>query len=258
MMRRPTPYVLALCFAALSVFLPMRSAAQDSPESAKPTRLSLPEIVDRLSKTNADRLKNLEHFEGKREYSLDYRGFPHDLHAEMVVLVNFSAPNTEEFTTVSETGSKLILNRVIKPIMQTEQDSLQPANLARTQINGDNYNFTLLGIEDNGDGCPYELKAEPKAPNKFQFRGKVWVNDKDFAICRIEAEPAKNPSFWIKNSEIHHSFQKIGDFWMPAENNSASNIRIGGRATLTIKYEDYQIQTAPGLQATANVPSSSN
>jgi hypothetical protein len=229
-----------------------RLAAQDSSPSAAPANLSLPEIVDRLNKSNVERLKNLEHYQGTREYVLDYKGFPHDVHADVVVHVSFSAPYTQEFTVISETGSKIIVNRVIKPMLETEQESLQPANRDKVQITGDNYNFTLLDTHDSGDGCPYELGAEPKVTTKFLFRGKIWVDGKDFAVCRIEAEPARNPSFWIKSTAIHHSFMKVGDFWMPSLNNSASNIRLGGRATLTIRYEGYEIQDPSGTEATAN------
>jgi outer membrane lipoprotein-sorting protein len=232
------------------------AVAQNS-AAAAPVRLTLPEIVDNMAKTNAERNKDLEHYQGKREYELDYKGFPKDLHADMVVLVSYNAPSTVEFTEVSQSGSKLILNRVIKPIMETEQESMKPANHSRVQVTADNYNFTLLD-DPESNGCPYVLGVEPKAPNKFLFRGKIWVDGKDFAVCRIEAEPAKNPSFWIKSTAIHHSFMKVEDFWLPAENNSASNIRLGGRATLTIKYEDYQVQPAPGLQAIANLPTASH
>jgi len=74
------------------------------------------------------------------------------------------------------------------------------------------------------------------------------VDNKDFAVCRIEAEPSKNPSFWIKKTEIHHSYLKIGDFWLPAENKSVSAIRGGGRAVLIIKYQNYEILSAHGLK----------
>jgi hypothetical protein len=246
-------YFLIPSLLLASLFSPSPGLAQDAPPGAGQNRLSLSEIVDNMAKTNAQRAKDLEHYQGKREYQLDYKGFPGDLHADMVVRVSYSAPSTVEFTEVSQSGSKLILNRVIKPIMLTEQESIQPANYARVQITGDNYNFTLLDSQDNGDGCPYELSVQPKVTNKFLFRGKIWVDAQDFAVCRIEAEPAKNPSFWIKSTAIHHSFMKVGDFWLPAENNSASNIRLGGRATLTIKYEDYQVQGATKLQTIAKV-----
>ena len=59
-----------------------------------------------------------------------------------------------------------------------------------------------------------------------------------------------NPSFWIKKTVIHHSFVKMQDFWLPAENRSVSEIRLGGRATLIIKYEDYEIQARRALEET--------
>lgn len=59
--------------------------------------------------------------------------------------------------------------------------------------------------------------GESKVPTKFLYRGRVWVNAKDFAVCRIEAEPAKNPSIWIKRTDIRHAYLKVGDFWLPKE-----------------------------------------
>ena len=247
-------YLLIPGLLVASLFLPGLAVAQDAAPESGPARLSLSEIVDNMAKTNARRAKDLEHYQGKREYQLDYKGFPGDLHADMVVGVSYSAPSTVEFTEISQSGSKLIVNRVIKPILATEQESMQPANYASVQVTAVNYNFTLLDSQDSDSGCPYVLGVEPKVPNKFLFRGKIWVDAKDFAVCRIEAEPAKNPSFWIKSTAIHHSFMKVGDFWLPAENNSASNIRLGGRATLTIKYEDYQVQAAPKFEALATLP----
>lgn len=59
--------------------------------------------------------------------------------------------------------------------------------------------------------------------------------------ARIEAEPAKNPSFWTSKSLVQHLYCKVGDFWLPAENRSTSHIRLGGQATLTIQYLDYTL-----------------
>ena len=53
--------------------------------------------------------------------------------------------------------------------------------------------------------------------NKYLYR-KNWVDAADFAISQIEAEPAKNPSFWIKKTEIHHRYGKLGEFWLPLRN----------------------------------------
>ena len=66
----------------------------------------------------------------------------------------------------------------------------------------------------------------------------------DFAVARIEAEPAKNPSFWTKNTKIEHRYVKVNDFWLPARNHSLTSVRLGGRADLTIEYLDYQVTPA--------------
>ena len=98
-------------------------------------------------------------------------------------------------------------------------------NRARVALNSSNYDFSGFEHQDASDGCSYTLNVEPKIPSKLLYRGRIWVDGRDFAVCRIEAEPAKNPSFWIKKTEIHHSYLKVGDFWLPAENQSVSMVR---------------------------------
>jgi hypothetical protein len=243
----PSPVVALLALIMLS---PARVVAQDPAQNLEAARLSLSEIVDRMTEKNAKRAEALRHYRGRREYQLDYRGFPSGMHAEMVVEVSYDAPATEGFTIISQSGPKWMIDHVFKRLLETERESIAGENRERVQITGENYNFTLLESQDADDGCPYVLGVQPKVPTKFLFRGQIWVDAKDFAVCRIEAEPAKNPSFWIKKTAIHHSFLKVGDFWLPAENKSVSHIRLDGRATLTIKYDDYEVQAAPALQTT--------
>lgn len=88
------------------------------------------------------------------------------------------------------------------------------------------------------------LQVRPKSKSTYVYRGNVWVDGTDFAVTRIEAEPAQNPSFWAKKSEIHHEYTKIQGFWLPARNESVSYIRLGGCATLTIEYKDHRVNDA--------------
>ena len=95
---------------------------------------------------------------------------------------------------------------------------------------------------------------QPKIPSKLLYTGRIWVNSSDFAICRIEAQPAKNPSFWISKTEINHTYLKMGDFWFPAENKTVSSVRLFGRAVLTIEYQDYSILASHALRRNDTVP----
>ncbi|MGH9681780.1 MAG: hypothetical protein ACRD4Y_17675, partial [Candidatus Acidiferrales bacterium] len=186
-------WVILLGLAFCPVFLASGALAQDA---ASPARLSLSEVVERLTANNALRAAELAGYTSQRTYDLDYKGFPHTMHAELVVELNYKAPNTENFTVLSETGPKWMVNLVLKRLLETERESIEDKNRAGVQITSQNYNFTMVPSQDTGDGCSYVLDAAPKVPSKFLFRGRVWINDKDFAVCRIAAEPAKNPSFW--------------------------------------------------------------
>jgi hypothetical protein len=206
--------------------------------------LSVDQVVDNLIRLNLARAQALLHSEETREYHLVYRGFPGDLEAKMTVEATYKSPSTKEFKVVSQSGSELILDRVFKRLLESEKEAAQPAMRARTQLNRDNYDFALLSYEPTEMGGQYVLWVSPKSRSKYLYRGKVWVDGTDFAVTRIEAEPAQNPSFWTKKSEIHHEYKKVQAFWLPARNESVSYIRLGGRATLTIEYENYRVTDA--------------
>ena len=87
----------------------------------------------------------------------------------------------------------------------------------------------------------YVMQVQPLRQTKFLYRGTIWIDSQDFAVTRIEAEPAKNPSFWTVRTHIHHQYQKIGEFYLPTLNQTDTDVRLGGKAALTIQYLDYKL-----------------
>jgi hypothetical protein len=86
------------------------------------------------------------------------------------------------------------------------------------------------------------MEVEPISPSKFLIRGKIWVDTAEFALVKIDAEPARNPSFWISRTRIEQTFAKTGDFWLPERNRSESKVRIGGTAVFTVDYGTYRTE----------------
>jgi hypothetical protein len=205
--------------------------------------LNLPgdEVVARLMSRNAERAQKLRSFDSIRQYSLDYTGFP-SLSARMEVRASYRAPGTREFTVISESGSSLLRKHVLHKLLESEQESASDAaNRDAILLSTANYRFSLLGCE-SGDSRPlYVMRVEPLRETKFLYRGTIWIDSQDFAVTRIEAEPAKNPSFWTIRSRIHHQYQKIGEFYLPALNQTVTDVRLGGKAVLTIRYLDYKL-----------------
>jgi hypothetical protein len=220
--------------------------------------LNLSHVMDKLVEKNAERADALQKYQGRRFYSLDYSGFPTSLHAEMVVDMIYDAPATKQFKIVSQSGTQWLIDRILKRLLDAEMESMSEENRARVALNPSNYDFSGLEHQDAPDNCSYVVAVQPKIPSKLLYRGLIWVDSKDFAVCRIEAEPSKNPSFWIKKTVIHHSYLKIGDFWLPSKNESVSAVRGGGRAVLIIKYQNYEILAARGLKGSDAGRSSSS
>jgi len=225
--------------------------------AANGSQLCVQEVVDNLVRRNQERAQALLKSEATRVYHLAYRGFPGDREAEMTVEASYQSPSAKDFRIVSQSGSKLILDRVLKKLLESEQEAAQPEVSERAQLNRENYDFELVGYEPSGPAGQYVLSVNPKSKSKYVYRGRVWVDGSDFAVVRIEAEPAQNPSFWTKKSEIHHEYTKVNDFWLPVRNESVSFIRLGGRATLTIEYKNYRVTVAYRAAESVPLPSSS-
>jgi hypothetical protein len=193
---------------------------------------------------NVERATALQHYVGKRSYRLEYHGFPASAEATMEVEVNYDAPASKHFTIVSSTGSKLIQTRVFHRLLESEEQAGDASNRKQTELGSENYTFSLAGTE----GANYVLTVEPKVESKFLYRGKIWVDGHDFAVTRIEAQPAKSPSFWTTKSMIHHTYQRVdSEFYLPKENKTITSVRLGGTATLTIEYQSYQVTAAKPL-----------
>ena len=229
-----------LLFAAIGAFATEQGTAA-SPCSAE---LNLPgdEVAARLMSRNAERAQKLLHVDSMRQYSLDYTGFPSALSAHMQVEASYTAPGTKTFTVISESGSGLIRKHVLHRLLESEQEATSnAANRDAVALTTANYRFSLLGCA-SGEGRPrYVMRVEPLRETKFLYRGTIWIDSQDFAVTRIEAEPAKNPSFWTLRSQIHHQYQKIGEFYLPESNRTVTDVRLGGKAVLTIRYLDYKV-----------------
>ena len=227
-------------FALLVIGFP--AVAQQASVSAP---LTADEVMRRVVQMNELRAKGLESYSSVRSYHLECHCLSHK-QADMVVRVDYRAPDKKTFTIMSESGSGSVRNKVFKKLLEAEQESMGEENQQRSATTPENYTFQLAGYEKSATDEFYVLDAQPRSKNKFLFRGRIWVNAQDFAITRVEGEPAVNPSWWTVKTEFKRRYEKIGDFWLPESNESETKVRVFGTAVLSIEYRDYRITQAGG------------
>jgi len=129
-------------------------------------------------------------------------------------------------------------------LLSSEEQAQQEANRKALEVNSQNYDFVLDGIEHTPGGDCYVLDVKPKGKSAYLYRGKIWVDAHDFAIARMAGEPQKNPSIWVSHTEVEYRWAPKDGFWLPIRNQSITQVRMGGRANLTIDYSDYEITGA--------------
>lgn len=204
------------------------------------TALTAPQIVARMQLHDSHQNQHLLQYRSLRVYHVEYHGYAAKISAEMTVAVTYNAVTGKSFHIVSHTGSALLCDEVLKRAVTSEEQASKERGA--TALTPDNYTFSELGTDSLNGRPAYILAVVPVKPNKFQYRGKIWVDAADFAVVKIEAAPAKNPSFWISHTTIWATNEMTNGFWLPEKTRSKTWVRIGGTATLTIDYGTYEIR----------------
>ena len=84
------------------------------------SRLNVNEIVQRLADGEKKRAEDLKGYTEQRSYSVSYRGFPASLSATIIVEATYDAPANKQFHVLSQTGSKMLADHVLKKLLQAE------------------------------------------------------------------------------------------------------------------------------------------
>jgi len=196
-------------------------------------------LFSRLLERNRQRESRLKEYTVVRRYQVKKENGK--VRAEAQVVMRYRAPDVKEYTIVFEQGSGFVRRHVFRRLLESEVETAAGRNRYDSSISPANYRFELLGEEDvDGFHC-FVVRALPKRKDKYLFEGKIWIEANDFAILKIEGQPAKNPSFWIKRVNFVRRYQNIGEFWLPLKDESTTQVRIVGTNVLTIDYTNYEI-----------------
>src|SRR5271156_3156398 len=77
------------------------------------------QIVIAMEHQNQLRSAELRHYKALRHYEVSYKGFGTGLEAKMEVEISFDAPAAQDFRIVSQSGSKLLIDKVLKRLLDT-------------------------------------------------------------------------------------------------------------------------------------------
>jgi outer membrane lipoprotein-sorting protein len=227
---------VAWCGVGILLF-PLSGAAGEG--SAPTLPLAADQVIQRMMELDQWRKSALQQYTSNRRYVVDNGRFKK--HAEVTVREKYVYPGKKELETLSESGASYIRRKVISKLIEAELDAAQNQSQDQTRISPDNYKFELLGTEEQEGHPCFLLSVIPSRSKKYLMNGRIWVDQTDFAIVRMEGSPAKKPSFWTQKVQFTRCYQKHGPFWLPASIESESEVLVAGKSSLRIEYSDYDI-----------------
>jgi len=201
------------------------------------------DVVARMIARDGERQSVLKGYTAFRRYVLENQA--HHRRAEMLVRMTCLDDGSKQFDVVCATGWGGARRYVFPRLLEAETEASRPGLRERSRITPENYTFQMVGKEYVRGRPAFVLAIEPKSENKYLTRGRIWVDTDEYAIIRVEGQPAKNPSFWVKSVHFVHDYDKSGSFWFPASDHSVTDVRIFGSTEMTIDYFDYTPKASP-------------
>lgn len=247
-----TRHILAVTMVLGMAPFVMRAVGQSTPNIDPPGVTSLrrlqpnatgDEILAKLVKENELRNTQLREYSAERTYAV--LGSGGKVHARETVQMEYVAPDKKTFVMTSKEGSDLVRHMVLTPLMESETSAAAGKEHRDSSITPENYAFNVVGQEDVRGHLCYVVEAAPKRKDKYLFEGTVWIDSHDFAVVKIAGHPAKKLSFWITRADFVRQYEKIGDFWLPAKDETSVNVRLYGRKILLI---EHHVETVNGVK----------
>ena len=166
--------------------------------------------------------------------------------SEVTAEVRFVPPNSKTYSIKGTEGSGLG-ERIVRRMLDGETQIVK--DYGATDYTTANYDFRLAGEEAlDGNRC-YVIELSPKRKDKTLLRGNIWIDVETYRIRRMEAEPAKSPSWWLRDVRVAFSYGSVDGMWLQTSSEFSTNVRIFGQHTMTshdVKYE-------PGKRALARL-----
>jgi len=214
-------------------------AAGMAPASAQ-TGSSVPTVKTIIASMAQARAENRTRF---RPYVVtrDYELFGKDgseTKSKVVADVAFVPPDSKKYAIQEASGSRLgqiIVRRILASEVEITKD------YASTDLSPDNYGFRFLREEDvSGKRC-YVLELLPRRKDKHLLRGNVWVDAKTYLLRRFEGQPARNPSWWVRDVRVALAYGDVGGMWLQTASKSTAKARIIGPYTVVSRDVNYRI-----------------
>jgi hypothetical protein len=185
--------------------------------------LSVNTIVARMMAVLQESRMGGRAFTVRRDYQLFDKKW--ESKAQVVVRVSFVPPDKLGYEIEKSRGG--FGEKILRDMLDREMEALH--GVSQRELSTRNYDFALAGEETvEGRRC-HVLALHPKREERDLIRGRALVDAETYHLLRVEGEPVKSPSWWIRDLYITLRFADVDGTWMRTLMHAVANVRFKGR-----------------------------
>ena len=149
------------------------------------------------------------------------------------------------YEIVSERGSDYIRERVLKTLLQREQELIAAGSAGRAEISDANYEFTdSAGTPDPSSG-ERTVFLKPKRKDVLLVNGRMVINESGTELLRVEGRLSKNPSFWTNGVDVVREFARLDGVRVPISTDTVAKLKFAGTSRMDVRYHYETINGRP-------------
>jgi hypothetical protein len=146
--------------------------------------------------------------------------------------------NQFRYEITAEGGSEGVRGRVLRKVLENEQQAWASGEVLRSELTPENYQFERS--PDQPEGL-LKVLMKPRRKGKLMLDGAMFLAREAADLIRVEGRATSNPSFWVKRVDIEKDYQRIVGYSVPVKVQSIASIRFAGKATFQMSYQYAQI-----------------
>jgi hypothetical protein len=225
------PRTLWLLFLYLVASVPCASAQTSR------TVPTVETIIARMAQARDDNESRFRRYVVTRDYQLF--GKERDTSKSQVIAdVIFVPPDLKNYS-IQQTNGTGLGERIVRRMLASEAEIAK--DCLSTDFSAANYEFRFVREEDvSGQRC-YVLELLPKRKDRNLLRGNIWVDATTYLLRRTEGEPAKIPSWWLRDVRIAFVYGDVDGMWLQTASEATAKVRILGQHTMVSRDLNYQI-----------------
>ena len=153
------------------------------------------------------------------------------------------------YEVVREGGSDYVRNKILRHVLESEQDLIADGKRLRSSLESKNYEFEDGGTTASG---LQRILLKPIKKSDGLINGHVLIDPATGFVTKMQGRLVKSPSFWIRDVDVTWRFACVGGHIVPVEMTSTGRVRLFGRSNFKMTYEYVSIDGRPaggGLNA---------